>query len=194
MEHTNDPLYKIRHSLAHVLAQAVLQIRPSAKLAFGPPIDNGCYYDFLFTEPLTPENFADIEKRMRKIIAERQEFKASARAARDAVEHLNKLGQNFKAEYCEELISKGEKEIGFYVNGTFEDMCAGPHVEHTGQIPPDCFKLDSIAGAYWRGSEKNPQLSRLYCLAFKNKGDLEAYIENRRLAQERDHRKLGKEL
>lgn len=194
MEHSNDPLYKIRHSLAHVLAQAVLQIRPGAKLAFGPPIDNGCYYDFLFNEPLTPEDFPDLEKRIRKIIAERQEFKASTRSARDAVSHLRQLDQNFKADYCEELISQGEKEIGFYVNGPFEDMCAGPHLEHTGQIPPDCFKIDSIAGAYWRGSEKNPQLSRIYCLAFKNKAELEAYIENRRLAQERDHRKLGKEL
>ncbi len=194
MEHTNDPLYKIRHSLAHVMAQAVLQLRPKAKLAFGPPIDNGCYYDFLFEEPITPELFTDIEKRMRKIIAERQEFKSSARSAKDAVAHLEKQGQNFKAEYCQELAGQGEKEIGFYVNGPFEDMCAGPHVKHTGEIPPDCFKLDSIAGAYWRGSEKNPQLSRIYCLAFNNRQELDAYIENRRLAAERDHRKLGKEL
>lgn len=194
MEHSNDPLYKIRHSLAHVMAQAILQIRPTAKLAFGPPIDNGCYYDFLFDEPLTPELFPDIEKRMRKIIAERQEFKGSSLPAAEAIEHLQKLGQNFKAEYCQELVNQGEKEIGFYVNGPFEDMCAGPHLKHTGEIPPDAFKLDSLAGAYWRGSEKNPQLSRVYCLAFKTKSDLEAYLENRRLAAERDHRKLGKEL
>lgn len=194
MENVNDPLYKIRHSLAHVMAQAVLQIRPGAKLAFGPPIDNGCYYDFMFDTPVTSADFEDIEKRMRKIIAERQEFKAASLPAQAAVDHLAKLGQNFKAEYCEELIRGGETEIGFYTNGPFEDMCAGPHVTHTGEIPPDCFKIDSLAGAYWRGSEKNPQLSRLYCLAFKNKKDLEAYLENRRLAQERDHRKLGKEL
>jgi len=171
---SHDRLYKIRHSLAHVLAQAVLQIRPDSKLAFGPPIDNGCYYDFLFETPLSPDDFSDIEKRMRKIIAERQQFVGSARPAHDAITHLKNLGQGFKAEYCEELVTKGETEIGFYVNGPFEDMCAGPHMAHTGEIPPDCFKLDSLAGAYWRGSEKNPQLTRIYCLAFENKQNLES--------------------
>jgi threonyl-tRNA synthetase len=194
MEKSNDHLYKLRHSLAHVLAQAVLQIRPSAKLAFGPPVDNGCYYDFLFEAPLTPEDFDDIEGRMRKIIGARQEFVSSSLPAQEAIKHLADLGQHFKVEYCEELAAGGEKEIGFYTNGPFEDMCAGPHLEHTGQIPPDCFKIDSIAGAYWRGSEKNPQLSRLYVLAFNNKQELGHYLEQRKLALERDHRKLGKEL
>jgi threonyl-tRNA synthetase len=190
----NEKLYKIRHSLAHVLAQAVLQIRPTAKLAFGPPIDDGFYYDFLFDEPLTSENFADIEKRMRKIIGEQQKFVGSSLKASEAIEHLKKLGQNFKAEYCEELVSQGEKEIGFYVNGTFEDMCAGPHVEHTGQIPADCFQIDSLAGAYWRGSEKNPQLTRIYGLAFGNRKELDAFIQRREEAKKRDHRRLGQEL
>src|SRR5688500_7013644 len=104
----HDQLYKIRHSLSHVLAQAVLQIRPHAKLAFGPPIDNGCYYDFLFETPLTPEDFGDIEKRMRKIIAERQEFKGSELPASEAINHLEKLGQHFKSEYCRELAEGGE--------------------------------------------------------------------------------------
>ncbi|NDC37035.1 MAG: threonine--tRNA ligase [Proteobacteria bacterium] len=194
MENTQDPLYKIRHSLAHVLAQAVLQIRPDASLAFGPPIDTGCYYDFEFKEPISDELFPDIEKRMRKIIAERQEFHAAMRSAADAVAHLEAQHQGYKVEYCRELLERGEKEIGFYKNGPFEDMCAGPHVKHTGEIPPDCFKLDSIAGAYWRGSEKNPQLTRIYCLAFQNKQSLNDFIERRKLAQERDHRKLGKEL
>lgn len=189
-----DNLYKIRHSLAHVMAQAVLQIRPKAKLAFGPPIDNGCYYDFLFEEPVTQEDFKDIEKRIRKIIGEKQPFTSTTLPTDKAIEHLREIGQTFKVEYCEELAKQGESEIGFYTNGPFEDMCAGPHLEHTGQIPPDCFQLDSVAGAYWRGSEKNPQLSRLYCLAFNNKQELNQYLENRRLAQERDHRKLGKEL
>ncbi len=194
MEATNDPLYNLRHSLSHVLAQAVLQLRPNAKLAFGPPIDTGCYYDFLFEEPITQEHFKDIEKRMRKIIGERQDFKQDAKPIKEAIEYLKSTDQNFKVEYCEELIERGEKEIGFYTNGPFTDMCAGPHLEHTGQIPPDCFCIDSVAGAYWRGSEKNPQLSRLYCLVFKNKNDLNEYLERRKLAQERDHRKLGKEL
>ena len=165
METQHDHLYKVRHSLAHVLAQAVLQIRPTAKLAFGPPVDNGCYYDFLFDVSLTPEDFADIEKRIRKIINERQPFVGSSLTTEEATQRLEAAGQYLKVEYCRELTERGEKTIGFYSNGTFVDMCAGPHLEHTGQIPPDCFKLDSIAGAYWRGSEKNPQLARLYCLA-----------------------------
>ena len=194
MKESTDNLYKIRHSLAHVLAQAVLQIRPKAKLAFGPPIDNGCYYDFLFEEPVTQDHFKEIEKAMKKIIGGKQKFVGTSLPLKDAVEHLKKLGQNFKAEYCEELGTQGETEIGFFTNGPFEDMCAGPHVEHTGEIPSDCFAIDSVAGAYWRGSEKNPQLSRIYCLAFNNKEELNKYLENRKLAQERDHRKLGKEL
>jgi threonyl-tRNA synthetase len=194
MEQNNDPLYRLRHSLAHVLAQAVLQLRPNAKLAFGPPIDNGCYYDFLFDEPLTPENFEDLEKRMRRIISEQQVFEQSELSVDEAIKALEAGDQNFKVEYCKELAEGGEKTIGFYKNGSFVDMCAGPHVEHTGKIPPDCFKIDSLAGAYWRGSEKNPQLTRIYCLAFKSRKELDAYIEQRRLALERDHRKLGKEL
>lgn len=194
MESTHDPLYAIRHSLAHVLAQAVLEICPNAKLAFGPPIDNGCYYDFLFDQPLTPEDFSDIERRMRKIIGARQQFEHSELPVDEAVRFLESTGQNFKVEYCHELAERGEKTIGFYKNGPFVDMCAGPHVENTGKIPPDCFAIDSLAGAYWRGSEKNPQLTRIYCLAFGSKQQLNAYREQRALALERDHRKLGKEL
>lgn len=192
--HSDDKLYRIRHSLAHVMAQAILEIRPKAKLAFGPPIDNGFYYDFDFETPLTPEDFKDIEKRMRKIIAARQEFVEKKLPAKEAIEALRKRGENYKVEYAEELVSQGEKELGFFINGPFEDMCRGPHVEHTGMIPPDCFKIDSIAGAYWRGSEKNPQLSRVYAVAFSNKAELEDYLKRRELAKERDHRKLGKEL
>ena len=194
MEHSHDPLYSLRHSLAHVMAQAVLEIRPKAKLAFGPPIDTGCYYDFDFDTPLTPEDFKAIEKAMRKIIGQRQPFAASKRSVADAVEYLKGRGEQYKVEYCLELAERGEKEIGFYTNGSFEDMCAGPHLEHTGQIPPDCFAIDSLAGAYWRGDEKNKQLTRIYCLAFKNKDELKAYIDRRELAREREHRKLGKEL
>jgi len=190
----HDNLYKIRHSLAHVMAQAVLEKRPGAKLAFGPPIDTGCYYDFLLESPITPDDFKDIEKRIRKIIRQKQPFVQSAMPLPEAVEHLKSLDQNFKAEYCAELGTQGETEIGFFTNGPFEDMCAGPHLEHTGEIPEDCFKIDTVAGAYWRGDEKNPQLLRIYCLAFSSKEELNQYIENRRLAQERDHRKLGKEL
>lgn len=194
MKENADNLYKIRHSLAHVMAQAILEIRPNSKLAFGPPIDNGCYYDFDFDTPLTPDDFKTIEKQMRKIIGQRQPFVASRRSAAEAVEHLKGRGESYKVEYCLELADKGETEIGFYVNGPFEDMCAGPHVNHTGEIPADCFAIDTLAGAYWRGDEKNKQLTRVYLLAFENKDELKKYVEKRELAREREHRKLGKEL
>lgn len=194
MEKNADNLYKIRHSLAHVMAQAILEIRPKAKLAFGPPVDNGCYYDFDFETPLTPEDFKAIEKSMRKIIGQRQPFVESKRSVAEAVEHLKGRGELYKVEYCLELAEKGESEIGFYTNGPFEDMCAGPHVNHTGEIPADCFTIDTLAGAYWRGDEKNKQLTRVYLLAFENKEELKRYVEKRELAREREHRKLGKEL
>lgn len=190
----DDKLYKIRHSLAHVMAQAVLQIRPNAKLAFGPPIDHGFYYDFDLGEPLTPEDLPDIEKRMRRIIGERQEFVAFSRTVPEAVKELGTRGEVYKVEYAEELAGKGETQLGFYKNGPFEDMCRGPHVKHTGELPPDAFALESIAGAYWRGDEKRPQLTRIYGAAFENKKKLAEYQEQRRLARERDHRKLGTEL
>ena len=175
----HDQLYKIRHSLAHILAQAVLEIRPNAKLGFGPPIDNGCYYDFKFDTALTPEDFSDIEKRMRKIISAKQKFEASKLPLQSAIDKLKTTDEYYKVEYCEELGTRGETEIGFYTNGPFQDMCAGPHVEHTGQIPPDCFKIDSLAGAYWRGDEARDQLTRIYLLAFDNKQTLNEYIKKR---------------
>lgn len=194
MDNNRDPLYPLRHSLAHVLAQAVLELRPNTKLAFGPPIDTGCYYDFDFETPLTPDDFKSIEKGMRKIIGQRQPFIASKRTAAEALEYLKGRGESFKVEYCQELSERGEREIGFYTNGPFEDMCAGPHLEHTGQIPPDCFTIDTLAGAYWRGDEKNKQLTRIYVLCFKNRDELRSYIDKRELAREREHRKLGREL
>ena len=189
----DDNLYKIRHSLAHVLAQAVLEIKPGTKLAFGPPVDNGCYYDFDFDSPVSSDDFKEIEKKMRKIINQKQEFTESKKSVSEAIDYLESIGETYKVEYCKELIEKGE-EIGFYTNGSFTDMCAGPHVTHTGEIPADCFKIDSLAGAYWRGDEKNKQLTRIYCLAFNSKAELKEYAKNRELAKARDHRKLGKEL
>ncbi|MCB0353057.1 MAG: threonine--tRNA ligase [Bdellovibrionales bacterium] len=194
MEGKDTPLYRMRHSLAHVLAQAVLEIRPKAKLAFGPPIDTGCYYDFLFDEPLSSDDFRDIEKRMKKIIRQRQPFEERHLPGADAVRLLEERGETFKAEYCRELIERGNATIGFYTNGPFDDMCEGPHLAHTGEIPEHSFTLDSLAGAYWRGSEKNPQLTRIYVLAFETREELDEYVRRRKLAQERDHRKLGKEL
>ncbi len=192
--HEDDPLYRRRHSLAHVLAQAVLDLRPGARLGFGPPTEHGFYYDFLLDEPLSPEDLPEIQKRMRKIIGAKQQFARRSLAAAEAVAHLEAIGQPLKAEYARDLAAQGESAITFYANGSFEDMCEGPHVESTEKIPPDCFALDSIAGAYWRGDEKRPMLTRIYGLAFGNAAELAEFIEKRRLAAERDHRKLGREL
>lgn len=193
-EEMSEQLYRVRHSLAHVMAQAVLELRPKAKLAFGPPIDNGFYYDFDLGEPLSAEDLPEIEKRMKHIIRQKQKFESQTRSASEALTYLAERGEPYKVEYAQELISGGEGEIGFFRNGPFEDMCRGPHVAHTGELPADAFKVDSIAGAYWRGDEKRPQLTRIYGIAFETKAELEAYLETRRLAREHDHRKLGSEL
>jgi len=191
-----ERLYLIRHSLAHVMAQAVLRLKPKAKLAFGPPVDNGFYYDFDFgeDEALTPEDFPQIEEFMREIIKEKQVFEQHDESVSEAVEKLEAGGEVYKAEYARELAEQGEESLGFYKNGDFEDMCRGPHVEHTGQIRTDCFKVDSLAGAYWRGDEKRQQLTRVYGIAFEDKKKLKEFLKMRELARERDHRKLGAEM
>lgn len=190
-----EKLYAIRHSLAHVMAQAVLRVRPEAKLAFGPPIDTGFYYDFDFGEqPLTPEDFPEIENSMREIIKEKQVFEHYTEKPEEAFSRFEAAGEVYKLEYAKELVEGGETELGFYKNGPFEDMCRGPHVEHTGQIRTDCFAIDSLAGAYWRGDETRPQLTRLYAIAFEDKKKLKEFVKLRELARERDHRKLGAEM
>lgn len=189
-----DRLYVIRHSLAHVMAQSVLSLRPNARLAFGPPVENGFYYDFEFDEPLTPDNFTAIESEMRRIIEEGQEFTRTIRTVKDAYTDFMSNGQTYKAEFAQELEAKGEIELSFYSNGSFIDMCRGPHVKNTSCLSTTAFKLDSIAGAYWKGDSSRPQLSRIYALAFETKEDLDNYLKLRQLAAERDHRKLGKEL
>ena len=191
----NSPLYRMRHSLAHILAQAVMEYRPGTQLGFGPPTENGFYYDFLLPEPITLEDLPAIEKLMRKIIGQNQPFELSARQPEDAYGFLEGLGQSLKREYAEDLITaQGEAQVTFYSNGTFVDMCEGPHVEATGKIPAKAFKLDAVSGAYWRADDTRPQMTRIYGLAFENDKLLNAFLERRRLAQERDHRKLGREL
>ncbi len=189
-----DDLYRRRHSLAHVLAQAVLRLRPNAQLGFGPPTDNGFYYDFLFDQPLTSDDLPEIEEQMRQILKEKQVFERRMIPVDEAIEELSKRGATLKAEYAQELKSKGETELSFYTNGSFMDMCEGPHVENTREIPHNCFKLDTVAGAYWRGDENREMLTRIYGLGFDSKKDLNDFLELRRLAMERDHRKLGQEL
>ncbi len=194
----DDFLYKLRHSLAHIMAEAVLEVRPDAKLAFGPPVDFGFYYDFDFGgQPLGEADLTDIENRMRAIIKRRELFECRTVPVPEAVKQLADAGQGYKAEYAQELADTGkasEGTLSFYTNGPFTDMCEGPHLEHTGQVPKACFKLDRISGSYWRGDEKRPTLSRVYALAFEDKVKLDDYIARRKLAQERDHRKLGTEL
>ncbi|MFQ5599942.1 MAG: threonine--tRNA ligase [Candidatus Krumholzibacteriia bacterium] len=191
----DDPLYRRRHSLAHLLAQVVLEVRPGTQLGFGPPVDSGFYYDFLLDEPLEADQLAEIERRMRKLMKRGQRFERRELGFDDAVRLLEEKGQPFKAEYAHDLReNRGVESISFYQSGDFVDMCEGPHVDSTRDIPRDCFKLDSIAGAYWRGSENNPMMTRIYGLAFESKEALDDYVQKRELARQRDHRKLGQEL
>ncbi len=189
-----DELYKLRHSLAHIMAAAVLQLRPNAKLGFGPPVDNGFYYDFDFgDESISEDDLKQIEKRMKKIIKKKHPFELSSKSPEDAVAFLEDMGQDYKVEHVRELAAAGE-ELTFYSSGDFIDLCEGPHLEHTGQVPKGCFSLDKIAGSYWRGDEKNPMLTRIYGLAFESADALKEYKKLRELAKQRDHRKLGTEL
>lgn len=188
-------LHQIRHSLAHIMAQAVMEMRPGTKLGFGPAIDDGFYYDFILSEPLSEDDFSDIEKRMKKIIKQGQVFEREDLDRGPALDRIAEMGEPYKREYAEELLTKQElNSLSFYRNGPFLDMCEGPHVENTKQIPPNCFKLRSMAGAYWRGDEKNVMMTRIYAWAFEDKEQLKAHIDAWRLAQARDHKKLGKEL
>ncbi len=190
-----DVLYRRRHSLAHVLAAAVLDLRPGTKLGFGPPVDDGFYYDFIFDPPFDESELRELEKRMRKILKRGLGFERSEMPWEEAVRALEERGQPFKAEYARELHERlGVETISFYTSGDFVDMCEGPHVEHTKQIPTDSFQIDSVAGAYWRGSEKNPMMTRIYGLAFDDGAALKDFVDKRQLARERDHRKLGQEL
>jgi threonyl-tRNA synthetase len=191
-------LYKLRHSLAHIMAQAVLEIRPEARLAFGPPVDTGFYYDFDFGDkPIGEADLEEIENRMRAIIKQKQPFVQESLPFEEAIQRLEERGEKYKVEYARELVETGKAQngqISMYSSGPFVDMCEGPHLEDTGQTPKACFKLDRISGSYWRGDEKRPMLTRIYGLAFENKAELKDFIERRKLAQERDHRKLGEEL
>lgn len=196
-----DELATMRHSLAHVLAQAVLKLWPGTKITIGPPIDFGCYYDFLFQSPISDADFPTIEKEMRLIIGEGQTFRCDLLSAKEAKAYWKKRRQPFKVELIEDLEKdEGVKRVTHYVNigpkgeETFTDLCRGGHVENLKEIPVDGFTITSLAGAYWRGDEKREQLTRIYVAAFGDKEQLDAYIKNREEAARYDHRKLGKEL
>ncbi len=181
------------HSLAHILAQAVLTIRPNAELGFGPPIETGFYYDFLLDEPIAPEDLKKIEKKMKHIIKQNQKFEQFDMDGDETLDFLKSHNQPLKADYSRELSEKYE-QLSFFKNGPFTDMCEGPHVSSTKEIPPNCFQLDNLAGSYWRGDSDNQMLTRIYGLAFESSEKLQEFLTERKLAQERDHRKLGREL
>jgi threonyl-tRNA synthetase len=187
-------LKRIRHSLAHVLAQAVMDMFPEAKLGMGPDIDDGFYYDFELPRTLIPEDLPLLEKKMKHIIKQNQEFKKFSEPMDKSLQFLKKIKQDYKIELAKDLKGEGAKEVIFYENGPFVDMCQGPHVDKTGEIPLHCFKLHRIAGAYWKGDEKNPMLQRVYGLAFEDKEKLDAYVRFLEEQAKRDHRKLGREL
>ncbi len=190
-----DELYLVRHSLAHVLAQAVLELRPGSTLGFGPPIRDGFYYDFILSEPLSDEDFPELERRMKKILKKGQKFYREDLSAADALARIDEMEEPYKREYAQELIEKnGLEGLSFYRNGPFVDMCEGPHVETTKAIPRDAFKLRNLAGAYWRGNSDNVMMTRIYAWAFLDKETLDSHVQRYEEAQARDHKKLGREL
>jgi len=201
-KYEESQLYKIRHSAAHIMAQAVVEMFPEAKYTIGPPIENGFYYDFDLPRNLTPEDLEKIEKRMRQIIQGRHEFRKKVISVGEAREIFKE--QPYKLELIEGLEKGGfdeygnplkeKPEISIYQHDSFVDLCRGPHVDNTKQIKPDAVKLMSIAGAYWRGDENNKMLQRIYGTAWENAQQLKDHLWQLEEARKRDHRKLGKEL
>jgi threonyl-tRNA synthetase len=195
-------LYRVRHSAAHIMAQAVMEQFPGARIAIGPAIEEGFYYDFDLPRTLTPEDLEKIEQRMREIIQADYPFTRRALSADEARAIFH--DQPYKLELIDGLEKGGTDEdgnpldaapeISVYQQDGFTDLCRGPHVERTGQINPAAIKLMSVAGAYWRGDEKNPMLQRIYGTAWNTAEELEQYLWRIEEAKKRDHRKLGKEL
>lgn len=202
-DHQDERLHRIRHSAAHVMAEAVLELFPGAKIGIGPAIADGFYYDFDLPRPLTPEDLEIIEQRMREIIKGGYPFERKVVTPEEAREIFK--DQPYKLELIEGLVSGRENEDGemaqapaqeitIYRHHNFTDLCKGPHVEKTSDIPVDGFKLLKTAGAYWRGDERNPQLQRIYGTAWLSKEELDAYLQRLEEIERRDHRRLGKQL
>lgn len=180
-----------RHTASHILAQAVKRLYPEAKLAIGPSIANGFYYDFDVEKPFLPEDLEKIEAEMKKIVKEKLPLERFEMTPDEAIKYYEDKGEIYKVELVKEHADKGEN-ISFYKQGEFTELCAGPHIPDTGRIK--AFKLTSATGAYWRGSEKNKMLQRIYATAFTKQADLDAYLEAIEESKKRDHRKLGREL
>ena len=186
----DEDLHRLRHSLAHVMAQAVVMIFPDAKIGIGPAIDDGFYYDFLLPRYLTPEDLSEIEEKMQRIIRSDHAF-VRREVSREEAKEIFK-DQPFKLELIDEM-PEGEV-ISVYTQDTFTDLCRGPHLRNTKDIPKKAFKLLSTSGAYWRGDERSAQLQRIYGAAFRSKDELGEYLRRLEEMRERDHRKLGREL
>ncbi len=182
----------IRHDLAHVMARAVQKLWPDVKVTIGPVIENGWYYDFDRDEPFTPEDLGAIEKEMKAIINARDPVRTEVWDRSRAIAHYVAKNELFKVELIEGI--PGEEPLRMYWHGHWQDLCRGPHLQHTGQLPADAFKLTSVAGAYWRGDHRNKQLQRIYGIAFRTRDDLKAHLTMLEEAAKRDHRKLGREM
>lgn len=189
MEHN---LEHIRHSLAHLLAAAVLKKWPDTKLGIGPVIENGFYYDFQFTQPISEGDLKDLEKQMKKFVGAKLAFSGTEMSADELKKKY--AHQPFKLDLISEYAGEGRKLTSYRTGDIFEDLCKGGHVENTSEIDPDSFTLTKLAGAYWRGDANNAQLTRIYGVAFANKEELDAYLKMLAEAEKRDHKKLGPEM
>ncbi len=182
----------IRHDLAHIMARAVQELWPETKVTIGPVIENGWYYDFDRAEPFTPENLGLIEARMKEIINARDPITTEIWDRARAIRHYRDNGEPYKVELIEAI--PGDEPLRMYWHGNWQDLCRGPHLQHTGQVPADAFRLMSVAGAYWRGDSNRAMLQRIYGVAFRNRGDLKAHLTFLEEAERRDHRRLGRQM
>ncbi len=187
-----EALELIRHDCAHIMARAVQEIWPDVKVTIGPVIENGWYYDFDREEPFTPEDLGAIEKKMKEIINRRDPVTTEVWERDRAIAHYKANNEPYKVELIDAI--PGDEPLRMYWHGHWQDLCRGPHLQHTGQVPADAFKLMSVAGAYWRGDSDRAMLQRIYGVGFKNKEDLKAHLHMLEEAAKRDHRKLGREM
>ncbi|HUF86094.1 MAG TPA: threonine--tRNA ligase [Thermohalobaculum sp.] len=181
-----------RHDLAHIMARAVQELFPGTRVTIGPVVEHGWYYDFDRDEPFTEADFPAIEKRMREIIAARDRVRTEVWPREQAIRHYRQTNEPYKVELVE-AIPEGEP-VRMYWHGPWQDLCRGPHLQHTGQVPADAFRLMKVAGAYWRGDSRNPMLQRIYGVAFRSRDELKAYLHQLEEASRRDHRRLGREM
>ncbi len=187
-----EALELIRHDAAHIMARAVQELWPDVKVTIGPVIENGWYYDFDRADPFTPEDLGAIEKKMKEIINLRDEVRTEIWDRPRAISYYEERGEPYKVELVEAI--PGNQPLRMYWHGDWQDLCRGPHFQHTGQVPADAFKLTKVAGAYWRGDSNRAQLQRIYGVAFQNRQNLKDYMHFLEEAEKRDHRRLGREM